>query len=287
MTDETIVAVYDTATHAEAAVSSLKVAGVPENAISTHAGTATTSTTAAPVREEGFWASLFGGEPDHDTAVYDRSLEGGSTVVSVKAPETHIAKVMEILESHHPIDIDERATGYGLTQTMTTTSTPIAAPVPMPRPAPVAAATTGLAASRDETLQLSEESLAVGKRVVNRGGTRIRRFVVETPVEESVSLHSEKVTLERRPVTDGRPVTDSFSDKTIEMTESAEEAVASKTAHVYEEVGLHKEATDRVETVRDTVRKEEVEIDQLPGTTTTSGTTPTSGTTMNPRAPKI
>ena len=90
---------------------------------------------------------------------------------------------------------------------------------------------------------------------MNRGGTRIRRFVVETPVEESVSLHSEKVTLERRPVTDGRPGTDSFSDKTMEMTESAEEAVVSKTARVYEEVGLRKEATDRVETVRDTVRK--------------------------------
>ena len=78
MTDETIVAVYDTAAHAEAAIAGLKAANVPESAISMHAGTATTSattTTAAPVREEGFWASLFGGEPDHDTAVYDRSLD--------------------------------------------------------------------------------------------------------------------------------------------------------------------------------------------------------------------
>ncbi len=54
------------------------------------------------------------------------------------------------------------------------------------------------------TIQLSEETLAVGKRVVNRGTTRIRRFVVETPVEEQVSLHDERVTIERRPVTDGR-----------------------------------------------------------------------------------
>ncbi len=219
------------------------------------------------MREEGFWASLFGGEPDHDTAVYDRSLEGGSTVVSVKTPETHIAKVMEILESHHPIDIDERATGYGLTQTTTTTRSR------SPRRCRCCPSRRGERRPRDrrdETLQLSEESLAVGKRVVNRGGTRIRRFVVETPVEQSVSLHSEKVTLERRPVTDGRPVTDSFSDKTIEMTESAEEAVVSKTARVYEEVGLRKEATDRVETVRDTVRKEEVEVEQIPGTATTA-----------------
>lgn len=276
MTDETIVAVYDTAAHAEAAIASLTAAGVPDNAISIHAGTVGTSTgmtTAEPVREQGFWASLFGGEPDHDTAVYDRSLQSGSTVVSVKAPGTHLDKVTEILESHHPIDIDERATGYGLTQTTASTS----ARMPMAQTA--SPATTGLATGRDETLQLSEENLSVGKRVVNRGGTRIRRFVVETPVEESVSLHSEKVTLERRPVSDGRPATDSFTDKTIEMTESAEEAVVSKTAHVYEEVGLRKEATDRVETVRDTVRKEEVEIEQIPGKTTT--------TSRDPRAPKI
>jgi uncharacterized protein (TIGR02271 family) len=279
MTDETIVAIYDTAAHAELAAGDLKIVGVPVGAISVHANTSmsgTAAATTAPVREEGFWSSLFGGEPDHNTAVYDRSLESGSTVVTVKTPETHITKVMEILESHKPIDIDERATGYGLTQTTTTTRQPLATPTPM------VGTSANLATGNGETVQLSEESLAVGKRVVNRGGTRIRRFVVETPIEENVTLHDEKVTLERRPVTDGSPVTDSFSDRTIEMTESAEEAVVSKTARVYEEVGLKKTATDRVETVRDTVRKEEVEVEQIPGTTTT-----TTGTTLDPRTPKI
>ena len=278
MTDETIVAIYDTTANAEAAIAELKAAGVPDNAISVHADTATTSgmtTTDATVREQGFWSSIFGGEPDHDTAVYDRSVAAGSTIVSVNVSETHIAKVTEILESYHPIDIDERATGYGLTHSKTTMREPIAAPLP-------ATARTGI--DNDSALQLSEETLAVGKRVVNRGGTRIRRFVVETPVEEQVTLHDEKVILERRPVTDGRPATDSFSERTVEMMESTEEAVISKTARVYEEVGLRKEATDRVETVRDTVRKEEVEVEQVPGGTTT---TTTGGITLDPRAPKI
>ena len=281
MTDETIVAVYDTAAHADAAVASLKAAGVPQNAISSHAGASsgTTTTTAAPAREQGFWSNLFGGEPDHDTAVYDRSLAGGSTVVTVKAPATHNAKVMEILESHDPIDIDERATGYGLAQT-TTPRQPLA-----PAAIPAAARTATGAANTGDTMQLAEESLSVGKRVVNHGGTRIRRFVVETPVEQSVNLRDEKVTLERRPVTDGRPATDSFSEKTIEMMESAEEAVVSKTACVVEEVGLRKEASDRVETVRDTVRKEQVEVEKVPSST--NSTTTTSGGTANPRAPRI
>ncbi len=126
---------------------------------------------------------------------------------------------------------------------------------------------------------------AAGKRVVNRGGTRIRRYVVEKPVEQEVTLRDETVKVERRPVTDGRPVTDAdFTDKTIEMTETDEEAVVGKEARVVEEVGLRKEVSDRVETVRDTVRKQEVEIEQVPG----DGTSKTEhGTMPDPRTPKV
>ena len=290
MESETIVAVYDTAAHAELAANDLRQAGVPDTAISLHTSASmSTSTVAGQTHEKGFWASLFGGDTAEDNTVYDRSLASGSTVVTVKAPDTHVTKVMEILESHHPVDIDERATGYGLTSgsstigsagmgTMSTADTTATAST-MGTAGYAAPATTGLG-NEAGTIQLAEESLAVGKRLVNRGGTRIRRYVVETPVEESVSLHSETVKLERHPVTDGRPVTDaSFSEKTIEMMESAEEAVVSKTARVVEEVGLRKEATDRVETIRDTVRKEEVEIEQVPGTATTTTTTPGTFTT--------
>ena len=269
MNDETIVAVYDTAAHAEAAVAALKGAGIPADAISLHAGpghtpattTRVTGSTSFEPREQGFWASLFGGTSDYDTEVYDRSIEAGSAVVSVKTAEAHVDRVLEILESHDPIDIDDRAASYGLTQTAAEH------PIVGATAAGHAASTTGAGpGDREATVQLVEETLAVGKRTVNRGGTRIRRYVVETPVEERVTLHDERVVLDRRPVTDGRPVTADFSDKTIEMTESAEEAVVSKTARVVEEIGLRKEVTDRVETVRDTVRKDEVEIVQVPGT---------------------
>ena len=264
MTDQTIVAVFDTPAHAELAVQDLLTAKVPESAIHRHAkegSYAGSATTAAPrTGDPGFWSSLFGGEPDHDTTVYDRSVSSGSNAVSVKVPDEHVAAVTDILERHNPIDIDERAGSYGLTQT-TTTRAPVAAPAPA----------AGARKSNDETIQLSEETLAVGKRVVNRGTTRIRRFVVETPVEEQVRLHDEKVTVERRPVTDGRAVSGGdWADKTIEMTESAEEAVVSKTARVKEEIAIKKEATDRTETIRDTVRREDVEITKVPGDKTGS-----------------
>ena len=129
-----------------------------------------------------------------------------------------------------------------------------------------AAYNTGVTAEQSGTIQLAEEQLVVGKRLVNRGGTRVRRYVVETPVEENVTLHEEKVTLERRPVTDGRPVTDAdFTDRTIELTETAEEAVVSKTARVVEEVSLGKTATDHTETIRDTLRKDEIKVEPIRG----------------------
>ena len=113
----------------------------------------------------------------------------------------------------------------------------------------------------EEVVPLAEEQLNVGKRLVNRGTTRVRRFVVETPVEEAVTLHSENVSVERRPAAASTKVTDAdFTDRTIEVSETAEEAVVEKTARVREEVVINKAASDRVETVRDTVRREDVEV---------------------------
>ena len=261
MPDETIVAIFDTAGHAEAAVQDLLTANVPRDAISTHATTASpesaTTGSAMPTQKPGLWASIFGGEPDHDTAVYSQSVQSGSTVVTVKAPDQHVASVMSILERHNPIDIDERASSYGLTQPAQTYG------------AGVARDTTG----GNEVLQLSEEQLVVGKRLVNRGTTRIRRFVTEVPVEEQVTLHDETVKVERHAVTGDRPVSaTAFTDQTIEMTEMDEEAVVGKTARVREEVSLRKEAVDRVETIKDTVRREDVKIEQVPTETVTSRT---------------
>jgi uncharacterized protein (TIGR02271 family) len=270
MTDETVVAIFDTAAHAAAAVQDLISAGVPESVISVHAnGDVGTDTTIRPVREEGFWASLFGGAPDHNTTVYDHSVDNGSTIVTVKTSEERAAMVMDVLERHNPVDIDERATSVGLASSATASAAPGLSTSSIARDA---VASTGGTTSGD-TIQLSEESLVVGKRLVNRGGTRIRRFVVETPVEESVSLRNETVRVERRPVTDGRPVADAdFTDKTIEMTETGEEAVVGKTARVVEEVSLCKKAVDRTETIHETVRKEDVEIEQIPGEPLTSST---------------
>ena len=286
MAEQTLVAVYDTAAHADAAVQALKTANVPSEAISTHAASTSAGATAAPVQERGFWASLFGGDTD-DADTYGRSIAGGSTVVTVKVPEQHVTRVSEILEAHDPIDFDERAASYGAAQTSTTTTTatttaataPVAAATTARAPAP-ATGTTG-----DDTIKIVEERLTVGKRAVNKGGTRVRTYVVETPVEQQVTLHDETVRVERRPVTESRPVTDAdFRERTIEVQTRSEEAVVGKEARVVEEIALRKETTEHVETVRDTVRRTEVDIQDATNTNTarTGVTGATGATGSNP-----
>lgn len=113
-----------------------------------------------------------------------------------------------------------------------------------------------------------EEQVDVGKRAVERGRVRVHTHVVERPVEQTVRLRDEEVHVERRSA--NRPVTaseDAFRERTIEASETDEEAVVEKEARVVEEVVVSKDAVEREETVRDTVRRTEVDVED----TTTSG----------------
>jgi uncharacterized protein (TIGR02271 family) len=110
-----------------------------------------------------------------------------------------------------------------------------------------------------------QEQLKVGKREVQRGGVRVFSRVVETPVNETIGLREEHVNVERRPVNEPISAVDSsaFKEQTIEMRETAEEAVVEKSARVVEEVMINKEVTQREQQINDTVRHTEVEVEQL------------------------
>jgi uncharacterized protein (TIGR02271 family) len=124
--------------------------------------------------------------------------------------------------------------------------------------------------SRDEVIPVAEEELHVGKREVTGGRVRIHSHVVERPVEEQVSLRQEHVEVERRPVegsmrAGGLNNDDLFRERTIEMEERSEEAVVSKDARVREELVVRKDVDQRTETVSDTVRRTEVEVEDERG----------------------
>ena len=288
MPSETTVAVFDTATHAEAAIADLVAQGVPASSIERYAqsgapsggvgssmtGQGTTGTTTQP---RGLWAWLTGetGTSGEHHALYDKTIETGGTVVTVISDSTQVDRVLSVLEAHDPVDLDARHAQYG-------SSGAYGAAAPVTTGAPTAAMA---GAGTTEALTLSEEELQVGKRAVDRGTTRVRRYVVERPVEEQIRLRDETVTVFRRPVTAGSAVgADAFTDRTITVNETDEEAVVAKTARVVEEVVVQKDVAERVETVRDTLRKEEVEIDKP---TATSGGTATGTTTSGGRIPGV
>ena len=131
---------------------------------------------------------------------------------------------------------------------------------------------TGALGAEEGTIQLAEETLRVGKRDVNHGRVRLRSYVVEKPVNESISLRSERVDVARhavdRPLGAGENL---FTDRTLSAEEHQEEAVVSKEARVYEEVSLGKTAQERTQEIHDTVRRTEVEVDDA----RTSGTAKT------------
>lgn len=283
---EHIVAVFKSSATAIDATRELEAAGVPAAAIRTYAeqggaasgasGRVVTTETERPATG-GFWAWLLGEEPAVDTTssyldsdVYDRQARSGNTVLSVELrDDSLIHTAMSILESHHPLDLDEStdeeafgqaASRTGALPTGTDYSTPDSLRA-ADRPAPQA--TAGTRPSTDEeVIPLAEEQLNVGTRTVDRGTTRIRRYVVEQPVERDVTLHGERVTVERRrPVgSTGAPGANAFEERVVEVHEREEEPVLEKTARVVEEVAIKRESTERHERVSDTVRRDEVEI---------------------------
>jgi uncharacterized protein (TIGR02271 family) len=129
--------------------------------------------------------------------------------------------------------------------------------------------TSGGGSSREEqgeTVQEIEEQLSVGKRKVTTGGVRVSTSVSERPVQKTVTLREEQVEVERRPADrELRPeeAEAAFAEKTIEMLGTSEEASVRKEARVVGEVSLGKRVEERKETVKDSVRRSEVEVEEI------------------------
>jgi uncharacterized protein (TIGR02271 family) len=274
---KSVVGVYDDYSDAQGAMQALLSAGFnrddvqlsPESEPST---AATDTTTSRESGIGGFFRSLFGTDEHkahHD--VYAESVRRGSYVLSVDTDSDEQAdRASDVMQRFNAVDIDERSShwkkqgwsGYD-------------ASAPSLSRDEIAKERSSYAAIPSETARIPviEEELKVGKREVQRGGVRVFQRVRETPVQESVQLREEHVKVERHPV--DKPATEAdlaaFKEGSIEMRESAEEAVVSKTARVVEEVVVGKEVSERTESVSDTVRKTDVEVERTGAAGTGAG----------------
>ena len=115
-----------------------------------------------------------------------------------------------------------------------------------------------------QILQEVEETMGVTKKAT-ASGVRARTTVTERPVQQTVTLRDETVEARRREVDrdlSAEEADAAFEEKTVEVTGLSEEAEIRKAARLIGEVEITKTSQDRKETVRDTVRKTEVETEK-------------------------
>jgi uncharacterized protein (TIGR02271 family) len=227
--------------------------------------------------------------PGDDTAAFSEGVRRGGVVVYAEVPDAKFETVATLLEADGAVDINEReatwrregwtgSTALDSTPATTTGTMPLARTASGSAGMPAATPRQGMSTGDEERISVIEERLRVGKRETAHGRVRIRSYVVETPVQEQVSLREEHVQVERRPVDRPAGTADDslFRERTIEASESAEEAVVSKEARVKEEVVVRKTTEERTETVSDTVRRTEVEIEDERASTAHNPTTATT-----------
>jgi len=263
------------------------VVGTPLGAVSD----TETSTSSSAVSEGILGRLRRAGVPEDESHVYAEGVRRGGSLVIARLADENVDRGLEIMSNYRPVDIDERGsqwrtegwskydesagpyTGTGLTEAATSmrstneTAATRTDRTDLDTSTNLTGGTDRTRSGEETVIPIVEEQLSVGKREVERGGVRVRSYVVETPVEESVTLRDETVNVERRAVNRPADVTaDAFRERTIELTETDEEAVVAKTARVVEEVVVSKDVTERTEHVSDTVRRTEVDVENTTGT---------------------
>ena len=218
------------------------------------------------------------GVPKEHAEYYAEGVRRGGTLVTVDAPDNRAQDAVDIMNGNNAVDIDTRGAAYrsgGYTgynesaspyamQDITRERETYRTAPAMNTGMNTGTMNTGANTQGETVIPIVEEELAVGKRQVQGGGARIHTRVTERPVEESVSLHEEHVTVNRRPVDRAASESDmAFGEKSFEVTETSEVPVVAKTSRVVEEVVVGKTATDRTETVRDTVRRTDVDVEEI------------------------
>ena len=240
-----VLLVFDERAQAERAVAKLEDDNIEPSNIRMVEGRDPNQTQSADAsKDDGFMATLkdmFTGSDDNknDHDNYAEGLRRGGYLVSVKASPAVQQRVRDILNQDGSVYMNERSEAWRSE-----------------------GSTHG--GQADETIQVVDEEMRVGKRDVDRGSVSVNARTVEEDVTENVTLETERAAVERRPV--DRELTaanadEAFRDRTIEVEETSQEAVVGKTAHVTEEIHVGKDVEAETQTVKGTVRHTEVDVD--------------------------
>lgn len=254
-----ITAFFDSRAEAEAARQRIEALGIDSYDVEIVEGAQDASTTTTH-DDRGFMDKLsdfFMGEDDRHA--YSEGLRRGGTLLTVMTTGSNRDRIVDILDDEGTVDMNAREetwrddgwSGYEAAATTPAVGSPGMAEASTP---------FGGASPEGDTIDVVREDVRIGKREVDHGRVRVRTYVVEDDVSEDVTLRDEHVEVHRTPV-DRAAGTDAFRDQTIEAEEHTEEVVVSKEARVVEEIRLDKTSDSHTETVHETERHTEVEID--------------------------
>jgi uncharacterized protein (TIGR02271 family) len=250
-----VVGLFDQMHDAQRAISDLEAAGFGNNL------------TFVRSAEHGLLDRLTStGIPEQDATIYADGIQNGGGLVLLQAlSDNEAGQAADILDRHNVVDITRRGSGYS--QTMSTRDT-------------TRTGMTNLYQGGEVKLPIIEEELRIGKREVERGGVRVNTRVEETPVNEQVTLREETVDVHRK--ANNRPATEAdfaaLQQGSFEVRERDEQAIVDKQARVVEEVHIKKNVQQRTENIQDTVRRTDVDVDQVGGQERSVGS---SGTTQS------
>ena len=201
-----------------------------------------------------FFSSFTESKDEHTQ--YAAQIGTGGALLAVTVPDEEAEETADLLEEHGATGIqDDYATGGAQDVAVLEGSSK---------------GYGGTAVAGEQVIPVVQEELVVGKRQVDRGGVRVYSHLIETPVSADVSLHNERIVVDRHPV--DRVATEAdfnTNPDVIEVTAMGEEAVVGKTSRVVEEVRVGKQASERTEQIEDTVRHTEVDVEPTISTTTT------------------
>jgi uncharacterized protein (TIGR02271 family) len=241
---KTLVAVFDHQSEAGQALDALSKSGFSSSKARLKSSESWGSTSDKAEHDESLGekvAHFFGFGEQHEST-YSEALRRGGWVLAVDAADDDEAeRASDIIEQFNPVDIDERKAEWRQSGWQ-----------------------PSLGKGDEAKIPVVEEQLQVAKRDVQRGGIRVISRMSEKPVEETVNLREEHATVERRPA--DRAATESdqaFKEQSFEVRGTAEEAVVGKTSRVVEEVVIGKESSTREQRIKDSVRKTDVEVEQL------------------------
>lgn len=179
-----------------------------------------------------------------DVDVYLEGVRQGGTIITANVSDSAAGRAAGTMSAFNMVNISQRAQELQKFNSNLTLSDP----------------------TQDENVfEVIEEELQVGKEQIERGRMRIYSVVTEREVQANVGLRDETIRVQRRPVSRSVALSpDLFKERSFEMVEIDEIAKVGKTARVVEEVSLGKEVVEKIETIKETLRRQDVQIEEVP-----------------------